>query len=472
MDFGGPQGYEDLNSNNRAAEEESPSFYEGGPSKAPASKKTRPAFYSRSVKAAERAAIRTQVNEADSFLLLEDGEGVPPAPSRTPGTFGRRSRIQGDCPAAYKKVTAELNSDDDLMMTMREKGFTDAQISQRLSKEGRARYDRKTISTRIGRIKAAQATHSDYLLEEGFKEWTHEDDICLMQAYEFANIEVNYEIERTRAWRFRKVAEYMRRLDKDMIFSENACRERYQAIMRGTARIPTDLDDDPDARRAEMEAYREERERKRAIENAAKEEEAARDRAIKEETRLCNAQRAKQTALAREKKQQEKAQRAMRRAAQNQVKLQRAQENKTLKIQRLEKIRAQKATEKEEAVKRNRDQNDNTPLAIRRVADLKFVTADTPDPRSFLSFEDLQHLCKERSLRDDGRSEELVQRLRDADDERYRTGAELKRICRSRGLNIAGTNVMLKYQLALAEAKGYASFHSVSVSGGDGVTIE
>jgi len=48
----------------------------------------------------------------------------------------------------------------------------------------------------------------------------------------------------------------MRRLNKDALFSALACRERYNAIIEGTARIPTEVDDDPDARRAEMENFR------------------------------------------------------------------------------------------------------------------------------------------------------------------------------------------------------------------------
>jgi phage-related minor tail protein len=238
--------------------------------------------------------------------------------------------------------------------------------------------------------------------------------------------------------------------------------------MRGTARIPTDLDDDPDARRAEMEAYREERERKRAEEAAAKEEKEALERATKEEMRLRNAQKAKETALAREKKQREKAERAHKRATMNQTKLQRAQNNKARKARRFQQIREQKEAEKEDAEKRNREMNDNTPLSLKRVVELKNVTHDTPDPRSFLYFQDLQSLCLGRSLSDEaGSKEELVQRLRDDDEKVYHTVAELRRVCRNKGLNIAGTSAMLKYQLALSEAKGYASFNAVPAADDD-----
>lgn len=60
-------------------------------------------------------------------------------------------------------------------MLMREKGFSDRQIADKLAKDGRMRYDQKSISTRIMRIRLAQAENVDFLLREGYKEWKFED---------------------------------------------------------------------------------------------------------------------------------------------------------------------------------------------------------------------------------------------------------------------------------------------------------
>jgi hypothetical protein len=96
--------------------------------------------------------------------------------SRIPGTFGRRNREKGSTlPAYHKKVSHELDSDDELMLDMKEKGYSDRQIADKLSKDGRARYDMKSISTRIMRIRGAQAEHMDYLLKEGYMEWSMDD---------------------------------------------------------------------------------------------------------------------------------------------------------------------------------------------------------------------------------------------------------------------------------------------------------
>lgn len=58
---------------------------------------------------------------------------------------------------------------------MREKGYSDRQIAEKLAEDGRVRYDQKSISTRIMRIRLARAENFDLLLQEGYKEWEMED---------------------------------------------------------------------------------------------------------------------------------------------------------------------------------------------------------------------------------------------------------------------------------------------------------
>jgi hypothetical protein len=390
--------------------------------------------------------------------------------SRIPGTFGRRHRARQDGKndpllAYHKKVSAELDSDDELIMTMREKGFSDKQISDKLAKDGRIRYDQKSISTRIARIRLAQAEHVDYLLEEGYKEWQYDDDVLLLQAYELANIEVNYEIERIRAWRFRKVSEYMRRLNKDALFSAKACTERYQGLMDGTAKIPSELDDDPQKRMQEMEAFRLEREAIREAERQEKEEKVARERKIKEEARMRNAQKAEEASIRQRAKLDARAEKAMQRAAQSQLKAQRARENEINRKLQMEQLNKEKMEEEEAKKRKHKEMNTNVTLSVNRVASFKTITAETPDPRNYLSIGDLQTLCVERSLSTSGRSKaEFVQRLRDADDA-YSLN-DIKNMCRSRGLNTAGNKIQLKFNLAMSIAKKFASFNPDGVAEG------
>jgi hypothetical protein len=129
----------------------------------------------------QRSNMRGAADKEDPFILDEDTGFATKPSSRVPGTFGRRNRKKGETlPAYHKRVSHELDSDDELMMEMREKGFSDRQIADRLASDGRVRYDQKSISTRIMRIRNAQADNVDYLLREGYKEWEFEP--CYYQA--------------------------------------------------------------------------------------------------------------------------------------------------------------------------------------------------------------------------------------------------------------------------------------------------
>jgi hypothetical protein len=266
---------------------------------------------------------------------------------------------------------------------------------------------------------------------------TYLQDELLIQAHALADIEINYEIERIRAWRFRKVSEYMRRLNKDTLFSAKACRERYNALMNGTARIPTEMDDDPDARRAELEAYRINRETKRNAEKAKKDAEDAAEAKAKNEARAKNAQKAEEVAGKRANKEAEKAQRAMQRAAQAQIRAQRAIENQNAKARRNNQIKKQKDAQE----KKKRAANENATLTLTTGK----VSSETPDPRGYLSVPDLKKMVQDRGLDLPRKKDKdsLVQALKDADDEYSQV--DLKKMCRSKGFNANGSKIQMKY---------------------------
>jgi hypothetical protein len=278
-----------------------------------------------------------------------------------------------------------------------------------------------------------------------------------MQAHALADIEINYEVERIRAWRFRKVSEYMRRLNKDALFSAQACRERYNALQDGTARIPTEIDDDPDMRRAELEAYRESREQARNKVQGEKDKKEAIERKEKDESKTKNAQKAEEIANKRAQKENEKAQRAMSRAAAAQVRAQRATEHAAAKEQRNKQLKNQKLVfEKKISAKTMKRAPSNPNDSLTQV-NTKTITSDTPDPRSTLSLQDLGKMCADRGLDVVGKdTDDLISELQDADSEW--SAADLKKMCRVKGLNTNGSKLQMRYHLALAAAQLFPSF--------------
>jgi hypothetical protein len=280
-----------------------------------------------------------------------------------------------------------------------------------------------------------------------------------MQANALADIEVNYEIERIRAWRFRKVSEYMRRLNKDALYSATACHDRYNLLVNGTASIPTGMDDDPDTRRMELELFRESREQVRIKERDDNDAKEAIDRKAKDEAKTRNAQKAEEIAYKRQQKEEQKAQRAMQRAAAAQIRSQRAGENATAKAQRNSQLKKQTiATEKKIAKGKGKAEeaaSSNDTLTLTNAE----ITVDTPDPRRYLSLQDLSRMCADRSIKPAGKDKaQLVSDLQDADSEW--TAQDLKKMCRSKGLNGSGSKMAMRYHLALAVAQVYTSFRA------------
>ena len=258
----------------------------------------------------------------------------------------------------------------------------------------------------------------------------------------------------------------MRRLDKDSLFSANACRIRYGELTSGTARIPCDVDDDPDTRREELEVFRLSREAEREREAAEKETRETMEKRVKDVVKIKNAQKAEEIANKRAQKEQEKAQRAMQRAAQAQLRMQKATENQKAKMERNAQIKKATSTPKRRGKKAKLTDADTsekpTPpkTASSKAASSKASKedSDTVDPRSYLNMTDLTTLCASRGLPTDKAKKELVASLIDADMEWNHD--QLRKMCKAKRLNAGGTKTVMRYQLALKAAQSCPSFEA------------
>lgn len=91
-----------------------------------------------------------------------------------------RLKIAGGRPAVAKKVTADLDSDDELIVSMKHAKYLEKDIAKRLEDEGRTKYNSKTIGTRWARIKKKLQEKNDTLLDAELTDW-HDGDVsrCL-----------------------------------------------------------------------------------------------------------------------------------------------------------------------------------------------------------------------------------------------------------------------------------------------------
>lgn len=94
-------------------------------------------------------------------------------------TSHKRRRTAGRRPAVAKKVTADLDSDDELIVRMKNAKYREKDIAKRLADEGRIKYNSKTIGTRLIRIRKKQQERTDKLLDEGLVDW-HDGDVRML----------------------------------------------------------------------------------------------------------------------------------------------------------------------------------------------------------------------------------------------------------------------------------------------------
>lgn len=87
-----------------------------------------------------------------------------------------RHRIKGGRSAVAKRVKADLDPEDRIIMQMKLKGFKDAAIKQRLIDENRINYQEKSISTRWSRIQRVLHAHETKMLDDELSDW-HEGDV-------------------------------------------------------------------------------------------------------------------------------------------------------------------------------------------------------------------------------------------------------------------------------------------------------
>ncbi|EXJ67541.1 uncharacterized protein A1O5_09554 [Cladophialophora psammophila CBS 110553] len=193
----------------------------------------------------------------------------------------KKMKIQGGRPAVAKKVTADLDSDDELIVRMKEARFLEKDIAQALIDQGRTAYNPKTIGTRWRRIKAALQKRQDDLLDADLTDWHEGDDDVLLQAVIKTEKEVKRLKDDIESKKWRMVADNMKRMKAcptiDMLdasrtnsanlqpvvnFSQNACRDRYDALQHGCAKPTPESVENPTPEILERIKSRKDKERK------------------------------------------------------------------------------------------------------------------------------------------------------------------------------------------------------------------
>lgn len=86
------------------------------------------------------------------------------------------SRFTDGRTPTIKRITADLDSDDEVIKSMKDAGYRDEEVQKRMISEGRTKYAVKSITTRYTRILRVCAAREAEDLDNELTDW-HEGDV-------------------------------------------------------------------------------------------------------------------------------------------------------------------------------------------------------------------------------------------------------------------------------------------------------
>lgn len=90
----------------------------------------------------------------------------------------KKAKLTSGRAPVSRRIVPNYDSEDEIIVDMKQAGYPDEAVVKRLVEEGRTRYDPKSISSRWQRIRKAVQAAEDELLDEELTDW-HEGEVCL-----------------------------------------------------------------------------------------------------------------------------------------------------------------------------------------------------------------------------------------------------------------------------------------------------
>ncbi|KAI9857390.1 MAG: hypothetical protein M1813_008293 [Trichoglossum hirsutum] len=152
--------------------------------------------------------------------------------SESPNQPPKKLRVPGGRAPVPKRVTAELDSEDEIIVSMKQAGKTCTQIAKRLRDEGRINYRDKTITSRYVRIMKAQAEQMEKDAAEKETQWQGDDLNALFDAVTAVDKQLMEEIEKLTKSKWQRVVGLLRTSRPGGIFSKAECERRFNRLVK------------------------------------------------------------------------------------------------------------------------------------------------------------------------------------------------------------------------------------------------
>ncbi|KAK0779180.1 hypothetical protein LTR02_009217 [Friedmanniomyces endolithicus] len=159
------------------------------------------------------------------------------------------SRVVGGKAVLPKRVVVDYDSDDGRIITLKQQGFSDEYVSQKLIQEGRIRYQAKTVTSRWLRLRKALEAAENERMDDELSDWHEDDDAKLRQSIKDLEDKFEADMEKLIEKKWVEVAATLALRINKKKYSSRACRERFEGLENGTALLPIELDKDQEGRK-------------------------------------------------------------------------------------------------------------------------------------------------------------------------------------------------------------------------------
>ena len=93
------------------------------------------------------------------------------SPNAKEDQTAKKLRVPGGRAAIPKRIVADYDSDDGRIISLKQQGYSDEYVAQKLIQEGRIRYVPKTVGSRWLRLRKALEQAEDEKLDDELSDW-------------------------------------------------------------------------------------------------------------------------------------------------------------------------------------------------------------------------------------------------------------------------------------------------------------
>ena len=92
-------------------------------------------------------------------------------PNKRHKRFKMNARVEGGYAPSFKPITVDLDEEDQMIVDMKQKGYNDLTIAERLRAQGFTKYEPRSVSCRWARIRKKTQEYEEKLLDEELTDW-------------------------------------------------------------------------------------------------------------------------------------------------------------------------------------------------------------------------------------------------------------------------------------------------------------